>query len=56
MITYEVLLFNVKAKLSLLWFYDVSIIVSYLMPNPLYTYVLDIYDLVWLGFMTYQPL
>ena len=27
-----------------------------LMPNPLYTYILNIYDLVWLGFMVYQPL
>ena len=26
------------------------------MPNPLYTYILDIYDLVWFGFMAYQPL
>ena len=25
------------------------------MPNPLYTYILNIYDLVWLGFMAYQP-
>ena len=24
------------------------------MPNPVYTYVLDIYDLVWLGFIAYQ--
>ena len=30
--------------------------VGYLMPNLLYTYVLDIYDFVWLGFMTYQTL
>ena len=26
------------------------------MPNPLYTYILTIYDLVWVGFMPYQPL
>ena len=26
------------------------------MPNPLYTYILNIYDLVWLAFMAYQPL
>ena len=26
------------------------------MPNPLYPYLLDIYYLVWLGFMTYQPM
>ena len=31
------------------WFYDVSSIVGYLMPNPLYTYILNIYDLVWFG-------
>ena len=30
--------------------------VGYLMPNPRYTYILNIYDLVWLGFMAYQPL
>ena len=42
----------------LVWlgFYGISTIVGYLMPNPLYTYILDIYDLVWLGFMAYQPL
>ena len=37
-------------------FYGISIIVGYLMPNPVYTYILNIYDLVWLGFMAYQPL
>ena len=31
-------------------------IVGYLMPNPLYTYISNIYDLVWLGFMAYRPL
>ena len=25
------------------------------MPNPFYTYILNIYDLVWLSFMAYQP-
>ena len=25
------------------------------MQNALYTYILDIYDLVWLRFMAYQP-
>ena len=29
----------------LVWFYDMSTIVGYLMPNPVYTYILDIYDL-----------
>ena len=27
-------------------------IVGYLIPNPLYRYISNIYDLVWLGFMT----
>ena len=39
-----------------LFIYGISTIVGYLMPNPLYTYILNIYDLVWLGFMAYQPL
>ena len=37
-------------------FYGISTIVGYLMPNPVYTYILNIYDSVWLGFMAYQPL
>ena len=36
--------------------YSISTIVGYLIPNPLYTYILNIYDLVWLDFMAYQPL
>ena len=38
------------------WLYGISTTVSYLIPNPLYTYILNIYDLVWLDFMAYQPL
>ena len=58
-------LFNAKFSLyiyikyigfGLVGFYGISTIVGYLMPNLLYTYILDIYDLVWLGFMAYQPL
>ena len=37
-------------------FYGISAIVGYLMPNPVYTYILNIKDLAWLGFMAYQPL
>ena len=37
-------------------FYGISTIVGYLIPNPLYTYILDIKDLVGLSFMAYQPL
>ena len=58
-------LFNAKSSLYLyikyIWFglfgfYGIPTIVGYLMLNPLYTYILNIYDLVWLGFMAYQPL
>ena len=31
-------------------FYVILTIVRYLMPNPRYAYILDIWDLVWLGF------
>ena len=40
----------------MIWFYGISTIVGYLMPNPLYTYILNIEDLGWLDFMAYQPL
>ena len=40
---------------GLVGFYDISTIVGYLMPNTPCTYILNIYDLVWLGFMAYQP-
>ena len=48
-------LFNAKSSLyiwikykwfGLVWFYGISTIVGYLMPNPFYTYILDRYDLV----------
>ena len=41
---------------SLVGFYGISTIVGYLMLNSLYTYILNLYDLVWLGFIAYQPL
>ena len=41
---------------GLVCFYGISTIVGYLKPNPLYTYILDIYDLVGMDFMAYQPL
>ena len=34
---------------GLVGLYGISTIIGYLMLNPLYTYILDIYDLVWLG-------
>ena len=58
-------LFNAKSSLyicikyvwfGLVGFYGISTIGSYLMPNPLCTYILNVYDLVWLDFMAYQPL
>ena len=36
--------------------YGISTIVGYLISNPLYTYILNIHNLVWLDFMAYQPL
>ena len=33
-------------KLGLVGFYGISTIVGYLMPNPLYTYILNIWDKV----------
>ena len=48
-------IFNVY-DLCLVGFYGISTIVGNLMPNPLNTYELDIYDFVGLGFMAYQPL
>ena len=41
---------------GLVRFYGISTIVGYLMLNPLYSYILNISDLVWLAFMAYQPL
>ena len=58
-------LFNAKSSLyinieyigfGLVGFYGISTIIGYLMPNPLYTYILNIYDLVWLGFTAYHLL
>ena len=58
-------LFNVKSTLyiyiefigfGLVGFYGISTIVGYLMLNPLYTYILNIYDIVWLDFRAYQLL
>ncbi len=51
-------LYNIHIKyigFGLVGFYGISTIVGYLMPNPLYTYILNEYDLVWLGFKAYQP-
>ena len=56
----ELVVLHLKTDLEwhcgFVWFYGISTIVGYLMPNSLYTYILNIYDLVWLGFMAYQPL
>ena len=35
-------------------FYGISTILVYLMSNPFHTYILNIYDLVWLCFMAYH--
>ena len=41
---------------GLVGFYSISTIVGYLMANPLYTYIINIYALFWLGFKAYPPL
>ena len=41
---------------GLVGFYGISTVIGCLMPNPLYTYTLNKYDLVSLGFIAYQPL
>ena len=43
-----------SGPLCLVWFYGISTIVGYLMPNPLYTYILNIYDLVWFGWVLWH--
>ena len=40
----------------LVGFYDISTIVVYFMPNPVYTYILNIWDLFWSVFIAYQPM
>ena len=58
-------LFNAKTTLYIyikyIWFwlvefYGISTIVGYFMPNPIYTYILNVYELVYWSFMAYQPL
>ena len=58
-------LFNAKSfvyiyikytRFALVWLYGISTVVVYLMPNPPYTYILNIHDLLWFDFMAYQPL
>ena len=41
---------------SLVGFYGISTIVGYLMPNPIYTYILNKKALIGFGFIAYQPL
>ena len=56
-------LFNAKSFLyiyikyiwyGLVGFYGISTIVGYLMPNSLYTYILNVYSLVWLGWVLWH--
>ena len=37
---------------GLVWFYGISTIVGYLMPNPLYTYILNI--MIWFGLILWH--
>ena len=58
-------LFNAKSCLYIYFkyigsvrvgFYGISTFLGYLMQNPVYTNILNIYDLVGLGFMSYKLL
>ena len=40
----------------LVGFYGISTLIGHSMSNPLYIYLLNIYDLAGLGFMAYQQL
>ena len=42
--------------LGMAWFYGISTIIDYLMPNSFYIYIWNIHDLVGMAFMAYQPL
>ena len=53
---HKIILFQQIITFGLVGFYGISTIVGYLMPNSLYTYILNISDLVGLGFMAHQPL
>ena len=46
--------FFLGLRLSLVGFNSISTVVGYLMPNPLYTYILDIYDLIWFGLVLWH--
>ena len=39
----------------LVMFYGISTLIGYLIPNPVYTYILNIYDLVLVDFMAFNP-
>ena len=39
-------LINRITNVNLVWVYGISTFVGYLMPNPVNTYILDIYDLL----------
>ena len=43
-------------RFGLVVFYGISTMVGHLMPNPIYTYILNIYDIFLLGFVAYQLL
>ena len=57
-VDYKPLIVSKFNKVLFTWvgFYGISTIDGYLMANPFYTYILNMHDLVWVGFMAYQPL
>ena len=45
-----------KNWFGFVWLYGISTIVGYLIPNPFYIYILNVYDLVSLTYIAYQTL
>ena len=53
---YEIYVKFTALVIGLVCFHGISTIVGYLMPNPLYTYILNIYYLLCFGGMAYRSL
>ena len=45
---------EIASYIWLVWFYAISTLAGYLMPSPLYPYILDICALVWLGLVLWH--
>ena len=53
---YSLFIYSNYIGFGLVGFYIISTLIGYLVPSYVYTYILNIYDLVWFVFMAYQSL